>query len=37
MLFHLNLLHLALVLGAIAAVVLALREIRGRTMRNGRR
>jgi len=31
--FHLNLLHLVLVLGAMAAVHLALREIRGRSMR----
>jgi hypothetical protein len=35
MLFHLNLLHLALFLGALAAVGLALREIRGRTVRRG--
>jgi hypothetical protein len=34
-LFHLNLLHLVLFLGSIAAVILALREIRGRTMRRG--
>lgn len=33
MLFHLNLLHLVLFLGAIAAVSLALREIRGRILR----
>lgn len=33
MIFHLNLLHLVLVLGAMAAVHLALREIRGRAMR----
>jgi hypothetical protein len=33
MLFHLNLLHLVLVLGAVAAVSFALREIRGRTLR----
>jgi hypothetical protein len=31
--FHLNLLHLVLVVGAVAAVALALREIRGRAMR----
>jgi hypothetical protein len=31
--FHLNLLHLVLVLGAVGAVHLALREIRGRSMR----
>lgn len=33
MIFHLNLLHLVLVLGAMAAAHLALREIRGRSMR----
>ncbi len=36
MLFHLNLLHLVLLLGAIVSVSLALREIRGRTMRRAR-
>jgi len=35
MLFHLNLLHLVLFLGAMATVGLALREIRGRTLRRG--
>ena len=34
-LFHLNLLHLVLFLGAMATVGLALREIRGRTLRRG--
>lgn len=33
MIFHLNLLHLVLVIGAMVAVHLALREIRGRSMR----
>lgn len=33
MIFHLNLLHLVLVIGAMAAVHLALREIRGRSVR----
>ena len=33
---HLNLLHLALALGAVAAVYLALRETRGRVMRHTR-
>ena len=36
MIFHLNLLHLVLVAGAMAAVHLALREIRGRAMRRWR-
>ena len=34
MIFHLNLLHLVLVLGAMTSVHLALREIRGRAMRH---
>ncbi len=36
MIFHLNLLHLVLFLGAAAAMYLALREIRGRAMRHYR-
>lgn len=36
MIFHLNLLHIVLVLGAMFAVHLALREIRGRSMRRWR-
>lgn len=36
MIFQLNLLHLVLVLGAMVAVHLALREIRGRSMRRWR-